>query len=221
MVGLGGMSLCVRAMSDDEIGLMMLGALLAGSVLLFRLGCRWVDRDFNRSRRRALSVAAEDGRAEALYMLAQDMMGSGSPSAAEAQRAVELYRRAADAGHGAAMDALAECYMQGNGVEQDSARAICLWQQSLAAGYHEARLALAECYLEGMGVPQDAARAVALYRQSAREDVPHAFYMLARCYLLGRGVPESRRSALKWLRRAALYRHPEAEILLDELEGDS
>ncbi len=96
---------------------------------------------------------ATAGTAEALAALAR-----GDHKAA----ATELSQLAA-AGDADAQHQLARLYLDGRGVEKNTARALELYRQAARGGDISARLELAEIYSEGEGVARDPGRAYFWY----------------------------------------------------------
>lgn len=123
-------------MSDELSDFYILLGFLIGGILFCRFFSRLVVWDHNRSRRAQLSTAAEQGDAAACHTLAMALLAD-SRTPENARRAVDLLCRAAAAGHAEALADLAECYLQGIGVEQNFSRAEKLWKQALDAGYRE------------------------------------------------------------------------------------
>jgi TPR repeat protein len=97
--------------------------------------------------------AARQGHAGATLMLARLLLQHARDPASSNQaydearasdeaRAAQLLQSAADAGHPAAMTALASLYESGRGVGVDLATALTLYRRALAAGDPEAEPAL-------------------------------------------------------------------------------
>ena len=87
--------------------------------------------------------------------------------------ALELWRRAANAGEGWAHARLGDRYLKGyGGVSRDYATAVSYLQVAAAKGNHWAMGNLGQCYEYGWGVPVDWAQAEKLYRRGA-ESIQH------------------------------------------------
>ena len=84
-------------------------------------------------------------------------------------RAVNYFSKAADNGYVKAQVELAEMYMKGDGVAQDSEEAAKLYAKAARQGNSTAQLSLAGLYERGDGVRQDDEKAARwLYRAAAR-----------------------------------------------------
>jgi serine/threonine protein kinase len=92
--------------------------------------------------------------------------GTGGVAKDEA-KAVELYRRAADAGDTTAMNNLGLCYEYGTGVAKDKAKAVEFYRRAADAGNASAMNNLGDCYAHGRGIAEDMAKAVEFYRRAA------------------------------------------------------
>ncbi|WP_342618990.1 hypothetical protein [Rhodoferax sp. GW822-FHT02A01] len=85
-------------------------------------------------------------------------------------QAMQFLRSAADAGLAQAQLALANAYLQGDGMEQDPAQAIHWYQAAASQGLPEAQHALGEALLKGVVSPPDTDAALVWYRKAARQD---------------------------------------------------
>lgn len=126
-------------------------------------------------------------------------------------RAVERYRRAAEAGDTPAQSTLAIMYRIGRGVPKDFGRMLDLLQQSAEAGYHVSQFRLAETYMNPQSVPGSLARTLDLpdpvkaaefYRMAAEQGSEDARAALAKFHE-GDGVFDDPEVRMKWLRHAA------------------
>ena len=146
------------------------------------------------------------------------LLARATVAAGDLDRAVVLYRDAAERGDLRAMVSLAQLTEQGTGVPQDSARALALYEKAAAGGSDDAMINLAITLLEGRTVPADPERAMALLERASAEGSAKATFNLGVLALDGKG--EGPRAALGYFERAA--RNGEAEgyraaaILLDE-----
>ena len=95
---------------------------------------------------------------------AQGRRTSGALARLADQRAVERYRRAAEAGRSFARYNLALAYLNGRGAEHDPTAAAQQFRKAAKRGHAPAMLRLAELHLAGFGVPQDAIEAAAWYQ---------------------------------------------------------
>ncbi len=112
---------------------------------------------------------------------------------------------------------MGNCYLNGNGVEQDFTEAHRLLSLAHQKGAMTGTFLLGTMYEEGLGVTQDITRAVKLYEQAAQIDHLYALLNLARIYRNGKGVAVNLSRAEQWYRRiiaisAELDTGVEAEI---------
>lgn len=183
-------------------------------VVLFAGFMRWVAWDFARDRRSRLLRQAGEGDAQALYELGLELYQGESRR--QSRKAVECFRRAADAGLAEALAMLGECYASGVGVERCAARAVQCWKQAAGRGCVLAMGFLADYYAEGEAA--DAALMAHYCHAAARKGDLDACCRLGLCYLHGKGVKPSRGRAIAWLRYAAERQHAEASRLLREMQ---
>ncbi len=82
---------------------------------------------------------------------------------------------AAELGNEAAMEELANCYMQGRGVAKDFAKAVRMYEPLALLGRQAACLKLADIYEKGKGgVARDAKKAFHCYKRAYRPHLPGA-----------------------------------------------
>jgi TPR repeat protein/8-oxo-dGTP pyrophosphatase MutT (NUDIX family) len=101
------------------------------------------------------------------------------------QRAVQLFRAGAEAGHGPSLFWLACCHKYGVGAAPDEAAAARLFERALAVlqrdahdGDAEAQFWLAEMHFNGHGVPADQYAGLKWYRASSKNGFAEARYWL-------------------------------------------
>ncbi|MCR8827336.1 caspase family protein [Pseudosulfitobacter koreensis] len=137
------------------------------------------------------------------------------------ERAVTLYKSAADRGDLRAMVSLAQLTETGNGLPQDPAAALALYQRAAEGGSPDAMINLAIILFEGQMLPRDEDRAIGLLRAAAKGGSPKAVFNLG--VLAQDGVVDTPGDALTYFRRAADEGETEgyraAAILLDEGRG--
>ena len=180
----------------------------------------WIDR------------LAERGDAEAMYQLGRiySRMPVDEEGTIDKAEALKWYRKAVEKDHEIAMFEIANCYWDGDGVEQNAAEAFKWYRkaadQSLVYaeknGYVRdfesvnGMYRLAECYRIGKGVEPDAIEAFKWYRKAAEIaknrpegsgfessfDAVNAMYRLGDCYWNGEGVESDATEAFKWYRNA-------------------
>lgn len=123
------------------------------------------------------------------------------------EKAMEMYRKAAEIGTSAAFANYGDCYYYGNGVEQDYAEAI-KWYEKAAEKGNTYDLAL--CYYEGKGVEQDYAKAMELFLQCLDSGVTNmdtgankAYLYIGYMYEKGWSVEQDYVTALDWYLKGA------------------
>jgi hypothetical protein len=87
--------------------------------------------------------------------------GQGLPK--DEQKAIQLWRKAAERGHGMAFNNLGFCHYTGTGLPKDFAKAVQFWRQGAASANVESQASLGEAYALGRGVAQDEIEAYAWY----------------------------------------------------------
>ena len=114
-------------------------------------------------------------------------------------RSAELFRKAADAGEAAGMDALGLSYAKGEGVEKDPAAGVEWFKKAVALGDADAMTNLGYSYQKGLGVPRDSREAVKLYTQAAMRGNRYALNNLGAMYEHGSGgLIQDYVEAYKW-----------------------
>ena len=106
--------------------------------------------------------------------------GKGGP--ADSARGLALLRAAADAGETRAMNALADAYRRGIGVEPDAVQAREWFRRSAAAGNARGRVFFGMGLYHGTGGARDADEALRLFRLAADDGEVDALYALALAY---------------------------------------
>eukprot|EP00027_Filamoeba_sp_ATCC50430_P006030 CAMPEP_0168555470 /NCGR_PEP_ID=MMETSP0413-20121227/8354_1 /TAXON_ID=136452 /ORGANISM="Filamoeba nolandi, Strain NC-AS-23-1" /LENGTH=575 /DNA_ID=CAMNT_0008586327 /DNA_START=26 /DNA_END=1753 /DNA_ORIENTATION=- len=97
--------------------------------------------------------------------------------------AFKMYRSAAKNKLAAAQNALAKCFLRGNGVKQNFRKAYRWFEAAVQNGeIGEAQYYLGFCYEHGFGVQQDSARAVEWYKEAATKGYLQAQWNLFLAY---------------------------------------
>lgn len=117
--------------------------------------------------------------------------------------AMDLRRRAADAGIALAMFNIASVYLDGNAAFPANSDQGFAWLRRAAdGGVVYAMGYLGAAYMNGSGIPQDEVTGVSWIRKAAELGDLQAIHMMGQVYLTGRGVPhEDLEVARAWLRR--------------------
>ncbi len=149
------------------------------------------------------------------------LLARATIAAGDVDRAVTLYKQAADEGDLRAMVSLAQLHESGTGVPQDMTRALDLYERAAAGGSFDAMINLAVTLFEGQIVPKDEARAISLLQQAADGGSAKATFNLGVLAQDGAaGVPAQ---ALGYFQKAAqngeYQGYLAAAILLDEGRG--
>lgn len=129
----------------------------------------------------------------------------------EYKTAVEWYEMAAGKGSKGAQCALANCYLDGNGVGKNAPKAVEMLTPLANDGFAKAQQILAWCYLKGEGVEKNEKNAVEWYRKSAEQGYDKGEWGLGYCYHYGIGVEKDISKAVKWYRSAAAQGLSEAQ----------
>jgi TPR repeat protein len=174
----------------------------------------------------AATIAAERSSPEIVAMLtkaapATPPQGDASASELEQARsalkagdyatALRIVTPAAQGGDAAAQNLLGVMYLEGWGVEHDSARALPLFRSSAEHGDAKAAYNLGRMYDNGWAVRKDFAEAVKWYRMSAEKGYALGQSSLGAMYATGDGAPQDYPEAMKWYRLAADQGEPEAQ----------
>jgi hypothetical protein len=141
-------------------------------------------------------------------------LGRSYERADDYAKAVELYRKASDAGSPFAQNNLARLLHRGEGVSKDEVEAVKWFRKAAEQGLPVAQFNLAGMYTRGQGVRKDHQEAAGWYRKAAEQGYTLAQVTLARMYASGRGVPKDDKQAAAWYRKAAEQGHASAQDYL-------
>jgi hypothetical protein len=162
---------------------------------------------------RWLLKSAEAGNARAQTALAYHHRYPGSESdnrvgdqPASMVEAVKWYRRAAEQGWSHAQRYLAECYLEGDGVELDEERGLELMRAAADDGHWAATVELAQLYSRGIGEPRGADDAILQLLQRVATNITETGYgpvreacaELVTRYQYGIGTPRDLVAAAEW-----------------------
>lgn len=134
-------------------------------------------------------------------------------------KAMQLWRRAADAGHGGSRAMLGMLYENGLGVPKSDEQAAKWYRLAVEQDQTVALFNLAIMYDEGRGVPQDAVRARALSHRAAELGYPPAQVSMAERYLDGRGVMPNKEVAYMWFSLAESRERVDIELRTEARKG--
>ncbi|SDL73539.1 caspase family protein [Aliiruegeria lutimaris] len=149
------------------------------------------------------------------------LLARATIAAGDVDRAVALYRQAANRGDLRAIVSLAQLYENGLGVEKDMYEAFKLYERAAEGGSHDAMINLAVTLFEGEIVPKDESRGIELLTRAAESGSAKATFNLG--VLAQDGVVGRPEQALELFKRAARGGEHQgylaAAILLDEGRG--
>jgi len=94
-----------------------------------------------------------------MYETGQGVKQDDSEAAKWYRKALDGYRKAADAGDAAAATGLGNMYARGQGVTGDYGEAAGWWRKAADTGYAGAQYNLGMAYVRGRGVPEDRVQA--------------------------------------------------------------
>ncbi|KAH3763653.1 sel1 repeat family protein [Pelomyxa schiedti] len=179
----------------------------------------WMERNVPEALR-LLKLSAAQGLTDS-YTLLGMIFKNGDVVERNYKSAVEYLLKAANSGDAEAQFELAQCYLEGNGVEkEDEAEAFRLLQQALEGGMVEAHVQLGMMYLEGNTiVQQDITKASHHFQLAVQKDwrkCTQACFFLSN--FIFRGVaPGTTRDAMDLLRKSTASMMPESFIGLGEV----
>jgi TPR repeat protein len=138
-----------------------------------------------------------------------DKAGKGDPKAkydlailfeysGETDKAMELFREAAEAGHVGARYELAHLYR-----DKDPKEAFKFCRLSAEQGHPASQYILADFYKDGVGTEKDSKEAFKYYRLAADQGIIKAMYQSGICYQKGIGVEKDLKEAARFYRLAA------------------
>ncbi|TYC50454.1 hypothetical protein FMN50_23590 [Rhodobacterales bacterium] len=126
------------------------------------------------------------------------------------EKAVALYRKAAERGDPYALHSLGLAEINGIGTAQDEKAGMEKLLKSVEAGHTFSFNAVGGFYLNGEHVAEDVDRGVYYYSRSAERNDIYGFLNMGTLYRDGKGVPQDYDAALEWFRKAHDGGHPAA-----------
>lgn len=151
---------------------------------------------------------AEEGDSDAQYKVGRTYM-RGDGVEQEKSIAFEWYLKAAQNGHGKAMDEVSDAYCYGEGVETDYEAALNWCVKAAEQGIRLAQSLLASNYfrggkVRGVKLEKDYDKAFRFAKMAVEQHGDTtALRVLAQCYYHGSGVEEDNNKAFKYFLRAA------------------
>ena len=182
------------------------------------LGAVLLDRGLARDGLRHIQRAADAGSSEGAHRLAlvyaQGLAGTPRNEA----RALELFQKAASAGHTRAQINLGILYMRGLGVPRDLVNARAWLEKAAASGDPQALYTLGRAMDESTEqVAPDPVRAADLYRRAAEKGHVLAGLRYGLALSEGVGIKRDIAQAQKWLVQARDNGVPEAALALGDM----
>lgn len=141
-----------------------------------------------------------------LYQLARAYREGKDPA-----KAVQFFRRAAEASYAEAQNNLGTIFRNGEGVPKDLAQSASWYARAAENGHPGAQNNLGFLYENGLGVPRDLAAAVSWYRKAAEQGESNAQYNMGVVHASGRGVAKDDAQAVSWYRKAAAQGNSDAQ----------
>jgi hypothetical protein len=136
------------------------------------------------------------------------------------EKAVALWRRAADLGDATGTLNLAVCLHDGLGVHRDQERALELYEHLAANGYYVGLKMAAFCRHTGVGCKPDLLKALRWYFEIAKGFGPTRFADdLVRCLRNSDGKSELEQEAISWIRNASQIGSAGQNMLKSLCEG--
>lgn len=155
-------------------------------------------------------IAAQLGHTEAAYRVAITIsqqlpqMKDEATNKNAVQHMLQLFAQAAQEGHAGAQYSLAQCWLQGIGVEQNQQEAIGWLDRAAQQGHVDAIFTL------GINLPTDHAQHLPLLQTAAQAGHTKAMLCVG-LYLQNHGQAEQ---AIEWFNQAKAYQDPRADYLL-------
>jgi len=183
------------------------------------LGAILLDRGVNKEGLRHIQHAADAGSSEGAHRLALVYALGLAGTPRNDARAVELFEKAANAGHARAQLNLGILYLRGQGVPRDLIQARAWLEKAATGGDPQALYALARTLSEsGADVPgADPVRAADLYRKAAEKGHALAGLRYGLALSEGVGIKRDLPAAQRWLMQARENGVPEAALALGDM----
>lgn len=145
-------------------------------------------------------MAAKQDSIEALTTLGR-WYSQGLHVEKDEQKALELYKRAAEIGGATELFQLGLGYSYCKSIENHEQEAIKIWRQAAEKGSVGAITSLARCYKWGKYVKKDENEAFKLWVRANELDNKIATDEIGICYYLGSGVEQNYEEAIKWFNK--------------------
>ncbi|KAJ3061108.1 hypothetical protein HDU98_002989 [Podochytrium sp. JEL0797] len=133
-----------------------------------------------------------------LYSIGSELYGV----AADASKAYEWNRKAAEAGSPEAEAALGMLLYQGQGCEQNAEEAFRWTLRAADKGLADAQSIVGDMFFHGLGTDVEMKKAFYYTKQAALQEHKFSQLKLASMYLMGDGVPNDVDEAKEWAKKA-------------------
>lgn len=182
------------------------------------LGAVLLDRGLGRDGLRHIQRAADAGSSEGAHRLAIVYAQGLADTPRNEVRALQLFEKAASAGHTRAQINLGILYMRGLGVPRDLVNARAWLEKAAASGEPQALYTLGRAMDEGSErIAPDPVRAADLYRRAAEKGHVLAGLRYGLALSEGIGIKRDVAAAQKWLVRARDNGVPEAALAMGDM----
>jgi uncharacterized protein len=182
------------------------------------LGAVQLDRGADREGLRHIQHAAEAGSSEGAHRLALVYAQGLAGTPRDEKRAVELFEKAAAAGHVRAEINLGILYMRGQGVPADLIQARAWLEKAAAGGDPQALYTLGRALSESAGqAVADPVRAADLFRRAAEKGNALAGLRYGLALSEGNGVKRDPEAAQRYLMQAQQGGIPEAMLAMGDM----
>ena len=133
-------------------------------------------------------------------------------------KVVELLTASAQSGNRDAMYELGVCYMNGEGVRNDSLKTEELWKKAAALGNVDAMVALGAAYRGGKGIPENPKGCFEMYKAAAEADSSAGYLHLGICYFNGTGTEANIEKAIECVQKSEDMGNSDAKMLLKRMQ---
>ena len=165
----------------------------------------------------AAKKMAEQGDAQAEYTYAMYILG-GALGFPDYAKVVELLTSSAAKDNSDALYELGVCYMNGEGVKNDSLKAEELWKRAVALGNVDAMVALGAAYRGGKGIPENPRGCFEMYKAAADAGSSAGYLHLGICYFNGTGTEADIEKAIETVKVAEDMGNSDAKMLLKRMQ---
>lgn len=160
---------------------------------------------------------AEAGNPAAQYTYAMYILG-GALGFPDYRKVVELLTSAAEQDHSGALYELGVCYMNGEGVTNNSLKTEELWKRAVALGNVDAMVALGAAYRGGKGIPENPKGCFEMYKAAADAGSSAGYLHLGICHFNGTGTEADIEKAIACVQKSEDMGNSDAKMLLKRMQ---